>query len=135
MTCAAGSSPREDCSTPSEPRMAVRIAPEKSTTCWACCLALAMLAGCRNLDNAQVDVLERELRQQEDYIYELEDYLVEYSEKLRQARVAPCQPVSTTSKPGTLPAPKSPLPEPTLDKDPVVRPTLPMNGRNKIIPP
>jgi hypothetical protein len=47
---------------------------------------LSCVAGCRAVDNAQVDVLERELRQQEDYIYELEDYLMEYSEKLRQCR-------------------------------------------------
>jgi hypothetical protein len=86
-------------------------------------------AGCRNLDNAQVDVLERELRQQEDYIYELEDYLIEYSEKLRQARLAQCEsPAAKAVKPA---APKSP----TLDVDPVERPTLPLNGRNKPAPP
>lgn len=63
----------------------------------ACCLALATAGGCRNLDNAQVDVLERELRQQEDYIYELEDYLISYSEKLRQCRMAGnCQPTAAT---------------------------------------
>jgi hypothetical protein len=56
----------------------------------ACCSIAPWLAGCRAVDNAQVDVLERELRQQEDYIYELEDYLIEYSEKLRQCRMA-CQ--------------------------------------------
>ncbi|HYO24636.1 MAG TPA: hypothetical protein VEQ85_06760, partial [Lacipirellulaceae bacterium] len=49
----------------------------------------AALSGCRAVDNAQVDVIERELRQQEDYIYELEDYLMEYSEKLRECRA--CQ--------------------------------------------
>ncbi|MCA9257685.1 MAG: hypothetical protein KDA61_00740 [Planctomycetales bacterium] len=43
-------------------------------------------SGCRSVDNAQVDLLERELRQQENYIYELEDYLLEYSEKLRECR-------------------------------------------------
>ena len=32
--------------------------------------------------------MERELRQQESYIHELEDYLVEYSDKLRQMRCA-----------------------------------------------
>jgi len=89
-------------------------------------LALALLAGCRNLDNAQIDVLERELRQQEDYIYELEDYLVEYSEKLRHARVAACDP-ATTARPAKPAAPKTP----TLDVDPSERPSLPLNGRNK----
>jgi hypothetical protein len=51
-------------------------------------LVLVVLPGCRGASSVQVDVLEQELRQQEDYIYELEDYLVEYSEKLRQARCA-----------------------------------------------
>ncbi|QDS97512.1 hypothetical protein [Adhaeretor mobilis] len=49
--------------------------------------ALSLSAsGCRSVDNAQVDVLERHSREQEDYIYELEDYLLEYSEKLRDCR-------------------------------------------------
>src|SRR5687768_8217726 len=100
---------------PSEPRMAVLTAYIRSIVGLWCCLALAALAGCRNLDNAQVDVLERELRQQEDYIYELEDYLVEYSEKLRQARLTKCDPVSTSSKSETLPTPQTPLRKPTLD--------------------
>jgi hypothetical protein len=91
--------------------------------------AVAALAGCRNLDNAQVDVLERELRQQENYIYELEDYLVEYSEKLREARLAQCPPGSAAKK---SPPGKRPLPEPTLDEDPIERPTLPLNGREKL---
>jgi hypothetical protein len=92
--------------------------------------AIATLGGCRNLDNAQVDVLERELRQQEDYIYELEDYLIEYSEKLRHARMAQCPPGVSTKSTGA--APRTPLREPTLDEDPVTRPTLPLNGRNKL---
>jgi hypothetical protein len=55
-------------------------------------IALAMMAGmftntgCRSARDNQIDILERELRSQEDYIYELEDYIVEYSEKLRQYR-------------------------------------------------
>ena len=55
---------------------------------YASLLLITLLAacGCRSVDNAQLDLLERELRQQEAYIYELEDYLVEYSEKLRQCR-------------------------------------------------
>ena len=51
-------------------------------------LAFAAWGGCRSVDNAQIDLLERELRQQEDYIYELEDYLLQYSEKLRACRSA-----------------------------------------------
>ena len=42
--------------------------------------------GCRSGRDNQIDLLERELRSQEDYIYELEDYVVEYSEKLRESR-------------------------------------------------
>lgn len=114
--------------------MAVRTAQFNSRfSWWWCCLALATLAGCRNLDNAQVDVLERELRQQEDYIYELEDYLVSYSEKLRQARMAQCETVSTTTKSGSSTT-KAPLREPTIDVDPADRVPLPLNGRNKPAP-
>ncbi|MBA3480451.1 MAG: hypothetical protein H0T51_01430 [Pirellulales bacterium] len=110
--------------------MAVRTATRRFVTGWWCCLALAALPGCRNLDNAQVDVLERELRQQEDYIYELEDYLVSYSEKLRQARMAQCETVSTTTKSGSSTT-NAPLREPTIDVDPAERVPLPLNGRNK----
>jgi hypothetical protein len=98
------------------------------------CIAVAATSGCRNLDNAQVDVLERELRQQEDYIYELEDYLIEYSEKLRHARMAQCPPGQPVTKSGAA-APRAPLPEPTIDEDPVTRPSLPLNGRNKLTTP
>ena len=45
--------------------------------------------GCRTTSDNQIDLLERELRVQEDYIYELEDYVVEYSEKLRSCRSCP----------------------------------------------
>jgi hypothetical protein len=113
--------------------MAVRTAPRRIVPGLWCCLALAAVAGCRNLDNAQVDVLERELRQQEDYIYELEDYLVSYSEKLRQARMAQCETVSTTTKSGSSTT-KVPLREPTIDVDPAGRVPLPLNGRNKPVP-
>ena len=53
------------------------------------CLSSFMLLtmwGCRTSRDNQIDILERELRSQEDYIYELEDYVVEYSEKLRECR-------------------------------------------------
>jgi|GEM_PF-1503946 len=66
-------------------------------------LVLLVLTGCRGASNAQVDVMEKELRQQEDYIYELEDYLVEYSEKLRRARRTNCQQASKI-KSSTKPA-------------------------------
>ena len=49
--------------------------------------------GCRTTSDNQIDLLERELRVQEDYIYELEDYVVEYSDKLRSCRS--CSPPQT----------------------------------------
>lgn len=95
------------------------------------CLTLSASLGCRHIDNAQVDVLESELRKQEDYIYELEEYLMEYSEKLRQARAMQCDSVVTTPSGSSSSSTK----EPTLDVDTVKRPTLPMNGREKLAPP
>jgi len=53
--------------------------------------------GCRTARDNQFDILERELRTQEDYIYELEDYVVEYSQKLRQCRCAQPIPESANS--------------------------------------
>jgi len=47
---------------------------------------MAASLGCRSTSDNQIDLLERELRTQEDYIYELESYVVEYSEKLRETR-------------------------------------------------
>ncbi len=52
-------------------------------------------SGCRTTSDNQIDLLERELRVQEDYIYELEDYVVEYSEKLRTCRS--CSPPQTAA--------------------------------------
>lgn len=78
-------------------------------------LAVATVAGCRSVDNAQVDLLERELRQQEDYIYELEDYLVEYSEKLRRCRCA-SDPHHRRSASSSATA-KPEIPEPELADD------------------
>ena len=94
------------------------------------CLTLSASLGCRHIDNAQVDVLESELRKQEDYIYELEEYLMEYSEKLRQARAMQCDSVVTTPSGSSSSSTK----EPTLDVDTVKRPTLPLNGREKLAP-
>ncbi|QEG34939.1 hypothetical protein [Bythopirellula goksoeyrii] len=65
--------------------------------------SLFATSGCRSTRDNQIDILERELRAQEDYIYELEDYVVEYSDKLRQCRCS--QPhVASVTKP--TPAPK-----------------------------
>lgn len=50
---------------------------------------LVGLAGCRSTADNQIDLLERELRVQEDYIYELEGYVVDYSDKLRDCRSCP----------------------------------------------
>ena len=65
---------------------------------WACgaCVLLAAAGGCRTARDNQVDLLERELRTQEDYIYELEDYVVQYSDKLRQCRCS--QPMTVVTK-------------------------------------
>lgn len=57
---------------------------------------LLLSAGCRTARDNQIDILERELRSQEDYIYELEDYVLEYSEKLRQCRCT--QPTATAKQ-------------------------------------
>jgi len=62
----------------------------KSTQLLLLVLAITSL-GCRATTDNQIDLLERELRVQEDYIYELEDYVVEYSEKLRDMRAYPQQ--------------------------------------------
>ncbi len=56
--------------------------------------------GCRTARDNQIDILERELRAQEDYIYELEDYIVEYSEKLRQYRCAQMETVVVSKNDG-----------------------------------
>ena len=56
-------------------------------TCWG-----SLFVGCRSARDNQIDLMERELRAQEDYIYELEDYVLDYSEKLRQCRCT--QPVA-----------------------------------------
>ena len=68
-------------------------------------IALAALAGmvtnpgCRSARDNQIDILESELRSQEDYIYELEDYIVDYSEKLRQYRCADMNAVVVSKSP------------------------------------
>ena len=85
---------------------------------WAggACVLLAAMAGCRTARDNQVDLMERELRTQEDYIYELEDYVVEYSEKLRQCRCS--QPMTVVSKSSQ---PKSVLKKPKAAKADVGR--------------
>lgn len=80
-----------------------------SWLCWACVL-LSGATGCRTARDNQVDILERELRTQEDYIYELEDYVVQYSEKLRECRCSqPMTVLSSSSEPkSVLKKPKPP---------------------------
>lgn len=72
------------------------LSAESSTACQRQPMLLLLLglilvasSGCRTTSDNQIDLLERELRVQEDYIYELEDYVVEYSEKLRNCRSCP----------------------------------------------
>jgi len=55
--------------------------------------------GCRSARDNQIDLLERELRTQEDYIYELEDYVLEYSEKLRRMRGSQPYQIMTQERP------------------------------------
>ncbi len=95
-------------------------------------IALALVPGCRSVDNAQVDLLERELRQQEDYIYELEDYLMEYSEKLRQCRMS-CQSEPVIMQAPTASKSKSALREPELiEEPPRRRPSSSRGGRSTL---
>ena len=75
------------------------------------------LPGCRSVDNAQLDLLERELRQQESYIYELEDNLVEYSEKLRKCRCANQAHMNVVKTPERD---VERIPEPELASDPAL---------------
>jgi len=63
------------------------------------CAMATSLFGCRSARDNQIDILERELRSQEDYIYELEDYVVEYSDKLRGCRS--CEPGGIVVERGT----------------------------------
>ena len=104
-----------------------------------CGVLLLALAGCRNIDNAQVDILESQLRQQEDYIYELEDYLLDYSEKLRQARMVSSLPATTSSSAvpkSTVPKSTRPRPmagEPQLMDDSPKRPAS--SGARRATPP
>jgi len=64
-------------------------------------------SGCRTTSDNQIDLLERELRVQEDYIYELEDYVVEYSEKLRNCRSCPPPQTAVYSQEVYQPKPES----------------------------
>jgi hypothetical protein len=48
------------------------------------CLAAALVAGCKS--GVERDVVQRQMRQQEDQIYALEDYLSEYQQLLCDAR-------------------------------------------------
>ncbi|MBX3433545.1 MAG: hypothetical protein KF847_09510 [Pirellulales bacterium] len=88
--------------------------PVRRRICWALAV-LSAATGCRGVNTAQLDLLERELRQQEDYIYELEDNLLTYSEKLRECRCA--NPNAATNGTKKSPPSKRPLPEPTLAED------------------
>lgn len=68
--------------------------------------------GCRTTADNQIDLLERELRAQENYIYELEDYIVEYSDKLRDCRS--CYPSQTANYTESVKQPEAA--EPPVEK-------------------
>jgi hypothetical protein len=108
----------------------------KPTTLRSPVLAVAVAAcglafiGCRAVDNAQVDVMERELRQQQAYIYELEDYLMQYSDKLRDCRTCQAETVVETKSTRS----QSRRPQPTLADDSQIEP-LPQRSRPQSTPP
>lgn len=66
---------------PRDPRPAAL----RSLVCLGALCALTLLVGCQN-DQSQRDAYLRELRMQEDQIYEIQDYMTEYQELLRQQR-------------------------------------------------
>jgi hypothetical protein len=115
-------------------KLAPRFALRSSRFVFGVCAALALgLGGCRAVDNAQVDVLERELRQQEDYIYELEDYLIEYSEKLRSCRS--CQPGMMVGSTSTATTKRGGGKEPTLARDPPQSTAPRRPNGSRVVPP
>lgn len=61
----------------------------RSPICVLIACAVALLAGCQS--NVERDVVEREMRQQEDQIYALQDYLSEYQQLLCNARAENAQ--------------------------------------------
>src|SRR5262249_30575444 len=109
-----------------------RVGPALAIAAW--CLA-PLGSGCRAVDNAQVDVMERDLRQQQQYIYELEDYSMEHSAKPRESR--PRQTPVVVEPKATS---RTPRKEPTLADDSAIdldaprqtprqsRPTAPRTG-------
>ncbi|MEQ8615127.1 MAG: hypothetical protein RIB44_00880 [Lacipirellulaceae bacterium] len=76
--------------------------PEALCLMFLVALVASVTGGCRSVDNAQVDVLERENRQLNDYIWELEDYLLEYSDKLRDCRCSQPAPFHSSVEHGTV---------------------------------
>jgi len=90
-------------------------------TIYSLILLLTLLPGCQG--GAQSDVVERELRWQEDQLYAMEDYLMEYQSKLRRSRaenVALKRQLGDTIEGSSGPVSIEPLPEETLPlpKDP-----------------
>jgi len=88
------------------------------------CGLMSGTLGCRSARDNQIDLLERELRTQEDYIYELEDYVLEYSEKLRQVRSI--QPHEIVTQ--VMPLEPELVPSKQADKQPVEEPSVQLLG-------
>ena len=84
---------------------------------WAIASVVILLSGCRTAQDNQIEILERELRTQEDYIYELEDYVIQYSEKLRTMRCAQTISIESdsVSRESIVEKPKSDRSEPRDD--------------------
>lgn len=85
-------------------------------------------SGCRSTADNQIDLLERELRVQEDYIYELEGYVVDYSEKLRDCRG--CSPSQTAAYSEEVYRPE-PKPTRTKSKKPARQRSSSENGSSQ----
>ncbi len=95
----------------------LRLRPVVRLGLWAS-LMLSLAGGCRGLSDSQVDLMERELRQKEDYIYELEDIVVEYSEKLRSYRgsQSPCNNAVRSNAAADAPEPELAIDKPRKKK-------------------
>ena len=87
-------------------------------------------AGCRTATDNQIDLLERELRVQENYIYELEDYVVEYSDKLRDIRSCSPPQMAAYSQDVYEPSQEAEVYEPGIESAPAyVEPSRPRRSK------
>ena len=89
------------------------------------------VTGCRTATDNQIDLLERELRVQENYIYELEDYVVEYSDKLRDIRSCSPPQMAAYSQEVYEPSQEAEVYEPGIESAPAyVEPSRPRRSKS-----